>query len=112
MILSRTGHPFYQNIIPWTVENPALMSVKILNASAWDDINETGRISPWSFHQRSVSLKLLHDLLSQLQHACSDVTIATLQGLLGFEVCFKIAHTLSLVMLETSLTPFRYSSVI
>lgn len=62
------------------------MSVKILNASAWDDISKTGMISDVTLQQRGITLDLLNSSLANVDEACSDVNIAAMVAYLSFDV--------------------------
>ena len=79
-------HPFFSTVICAAVSHPALMSSKILNASAWDDLNIAGEISVLTLQQCAITRRLLKDSLSEDEEACSDVTIAALVAVLLFDV--------------------------
>ncbi|KAL1965848.1 hypothetical protein VTN77DRAFT_5169 [Rasamsonia byssochlamydoides] len=82
---SREAHPFFRTVIPASISHVPLISAKILNASAWDDLNGAGGISDVTLHQRSIALSLLNDALANLDEACSDVNIAAMMSFLTFD---------------------------
>ncbi|KAH8811316.1 hypothetical protein F5884DRAFT_781762 [Xylogone sp. PMI_703] len=71
-------NPFFHLVLPASITHVPLMSVKILNASAWDDLSRAGRISDITFHQRNITLKLLNDSLSNPDEASSDANIGAM----------------------------------
>jgi hypothetical protein len=95
-------HPFFSTVICAAVSHPALMSSKILNASAWDDLSISGEISDLTLQQCVITRKLLDDSLSVGEEACSDVTIAALVALILFDV--RTFDTLPTLILTISLS--------
>ncbi|KAJ5198060.1 uncharacterized protein N7498_007177 [Penicillium cinerascens] len=79
-------HPFFSTVICAAVSHPALMSSKILNASAWDDLSITGKISALTLQQCAITRRLLNDSFSEGGEACSDVTIAALVAVFLFDL--------------------------
>jgi hypothetical protein len=84
---SNSSHPIYHNVLRWVRNEPYFASAKVLGASAWDDILETGELSAWTLKQHLITKQLLNDVLQkdgggQDKHA----TVAAIQSLLGFEV--------------------------
>jgi hypothetical protein len=86
MRLHINGHSFLRNVITWSITFPHFTSAKLLNASGWDDIEESGELSPWTRRQRFITVKILNDLLKEDFKVYNDATIAAIQSLLGFEV--------------------------
>jgi hypothetical protein len=62
------------------------MSTKILNASAWDDLNIEGQISSLTLQQCAITRKLLGEVLEDRELACSEPTFAALAATLLFDV--------------------------
>jgi hypothetical protein len=64
-----------------------MMSVKILSASFWDDLNSsTGEVTQVTLHQRRISMSILNESLTQEQEAINDVNIMALIAFLTYEV--------------------------
>lgn len=80
-------HPFFSTVVCAAVSHPALMSSKILNASAWDDLSSTGEIGTLTIQQCGITRRLLNDFINDGQE-CSDVTLAALVAVLLFDVRF------------------------
>jgi hypothetical protein len=80
-------HPFLSHFVPWTVMYPPFTSGKLLNASGWDDIQGSGKLSSWTLSQRPISLRILEDELASKSPESKDIALATIQTLLSFEVC-------------------------
>lgn len=79
-------HSFFLSIIYAAVDHPALMSAKILSASAWDDLNKTEHISPITMQQSNITRELLNGSLANEEQRFSDVTVAALLSVLLFDV--------------------------
>ncbi|KAK9237980.1 hypothetical protein V1525DRAFT_388009 [Lipomyces kononenkoae] len=80
-------HPFFRSMIPATVLHAPLMSTKLVNATAWDDLNgPDGEISDLTLFQRSIAERILSDSLADLEVARSDVNITAILTLLVFEI--------------------------
>ncbi|KAK5790074.1 hypothetical protein VI817_007361 [Penicillium citrinum] len=79
-------HPFFSHVINAAVSHTALMSTKILNASAWDDLNTEGQISDLTLQQHVITRKLLGQVLEDVELACSEPTLAALVATLLFDV--------------------------
>jgi len=79
-------HPFFATVICAAVSHPALMSSKILNASAWDDISTNGHISDLTYQQCNITRRLLSQSLEDREVALSDMNIAALIAILLFDV--------------------------
>ncbi|TAQ87783.1 hypothetical protein B7494_g3881 [Chlorociboria aeruginascens] len=81
------SHPFYVNVFRWSISDPYFMSAKLLNASGWDDILESGDLSLWTTRQRFIAIRLLNDALDN-NAAAKDrqAMVATVQSLLSFEL--------------------------
>ena len=72
------------------------MSAKLLNASGWDDILESGELSLWTNRQRLITTQLLNeDLTNRGEVQNKHVTVAATLSFLGFEVretCTLLFH--------------------
>ncbi|KAH8692820.1 hypothetical protein BGW36DRAFT_362368 [Talaromyces proteolyticus] len=80
-------HPFLQTAVAVSVVHAPLMSSKILNASLWDDVNgPSGQITRITQCQRQITMSLLAESLSNGNESLSDSTIATLEGLIIYEL--------------------------
>jgi hypothetical protein len=79
-------HSFSHNIFSWAITYPHFTSAKILNASGWDDVQESGELSSWTLRQRSITMRLIDHTLKAECEGHKDATIAAIQSLLGFEV--------------------------
>ena len=81
------SHPFFSSVVQWATSNVHFASTKLLNASGWDDILESGELSIWTNRQRFISMRLLNDALTT-DHGAENkyATVAAIQSLLGFEV--------------------------
>jgi hypothetical protein len=87
MRLQINGHPFLRNVIKWSITYPQFTSTKLLNASGWDDIQESGQLSPWTRRQHVIAIKILNESVKEGNHAMhNDATVAAILSLLGFEV--------------------------
>lgn len=81
-------------MIPVTVLHPPLMSTKLLNATAWDDLNGPNpEISALTLFQRDIAENMLLDSIVEAtgpdaDSANSAVTLISLLSLLSFEVGF------------------------
>lgn len=85
-------HPFFRTVIPAAVIHVPMMSVKILNASLYDDLNSpSGDIAPVTLSQRNIAMGLLSESLTHAAEAVSDVNIASLISFLTFEV-YILSH--------------------
>ncbi|KUL90759.1 hypothetical protein ZTR_00381 [Talaromyces verruculosus] len=79
-------------MIPVTVLHPPLMSTKLLNATAWDDINGPNpEISALTLFQRDIAENMVLDSIAEAtgpnaDSANSDVTLISLLSLLSFEI--------------------------
>ena len=81
------SHPFFRNVVVWSINDPHFMSAKLLSASGWDDILESGELSPWTSRQRLVSVKILRDtIINEPEVLDKPATVGAIQALLGFEV--------------------------
>lgn len=81
------SYPFLHNVIRWAISDAHYTSAKLLNASGWDDILESGKLSPWTVRQRFITIQLLNDTLTNDVGAENKhVTIAAIQSLLTFAV--------------------------
>lgn len=91
------------NIVRWAIADPHFMSAKLLNASSWDDVQESGELSSWTIRQRCITIRLLSDTLDygtgQYQQ---HVTVAALQSLLAFEVCFILSDLVDISHMSAS----------
>jgi hypothetical protein len=86
-IHSGTGlHKFFMSVIYAAITHPALMSAKILSASAWDDLNKAEHISAITLQQSHITRQLMNDSLSNQEQCFSDVTAAALISVLLFDV--------------------------
>lgn len=79
-------HPFFSHVIYAATSHTALMSTKILNASAWDDLNTEGEVSTLTLQQCAITRKLLGHVLEDRELACSEPTFAALVATLLFDV--------------------------
>lgn len=79
-------HPFFSHVINAAVSHTALMSTKILNASAWDDLNTEGQVSDLTLQQHVITRKLLGQVLEDVELACSEPTLAALVATLLFDM--------------------------
>jgi phospholipase/lecithinase/hemolysin len=79
-------HKFFLSIIYAAINHPALMSAKILSASAWDELNTTEHISSITMQQSNITRELLNGALTNREQCFSDVTVAALLSLLLFDV--------------------------
>jgi hypothetical protein len=64
---------------------PHFASAKILNASGWDDVIESGQLNLWTVRQKSITAELLHHALVDITQN-PHITVAAIQALLSFEV--------------------------
>jgi len=62
------------------------MSAKLLNASAWDDLNTNCEISSLTFFQRNIAEGIMSDCLADSKLANGDANLLALLTLLVFEV--------------------------
>lgn len=84
---SGAGLPrFFSSVIYAAITHPALMSAKILNASAWDDLSSTENISAITLQQSHITRQLLNESLAYQEQCFSDVTTAALIAVLLFDV--------------------------
>lgn len=77
---------FFSSVIYAAITHPALMSAKILNASAWDDLNTTEHISDITLQQSRITRHLLNDALANREQCFSDGTTAALNTVTLFDV--------------------------
>ncbi|KAJ5162131.1 hypothetical protein N7492_007523 [Penicillium capsulatum] len=82
---SQQLHPFFSTVICVSVSNPALMSSKILNASAWDDINLTGEVGNLTLQQGAITRRLLNDSIND-GNPWNNVAVATLVAVIIFDL--------------------------
>jgi hypothetical protein len=69
------------------MSEPHFMSAKLLNASGWDDVLESGELTLWTVRQRFITIRLLRDALTnEVWRKDKYSTIAAIQALLAFEV--------------------------
>lgn len=80
-------HPFFSTVVCVSVLNPAMMSSKILNASAWDDLNLTGEVGGLTLQQGGITRRLLNDSINA-GNPWDNVAVATLVAIIVFDVCF------------------------
>lgn len=79
-------------MIPITVLHPPLMSTKLVNATAWDDLNgPSPEISALTLFQRDIAESMLLDSIKEVtgpnaNGANIDVTLISSLSLLSFEV--------------------------
>lgn len=79
-------------MIPVTVLHPPLLSTKLVNATAWDDLNGPNpEISALTLFQRDIAENMVLDSIAEAtspnaDSASSDVTLISLLSLLSFEV--------------------------
>ncbi|OOQ81812.1 hypothetical protein PEBR_43273 [Penicillium brasilianum] len=84
---SGAGLPrFFSSVIYAAVTHPALMSAKILNASAWDDLSSTEHISAITLQQSHITRQLLNESLAHQEQCFSDVSTAALIALVNFDL--------------------------
>ena len=74
------------HMMEWTIHHPHFTSAKLLNASGWDDLQEDGKLSPWTIRQRQISIRLIEDVLRHDFSAHKYSTVGAIQSLLAFEV--------------------------
>jgi hypothetical protein len=86
MLYGQQVHPFFSHVIYAATSHTALMSTKILNASAWDDLNIEGQISSLTLQQCAITRKLLGEVLEDRELACSEPTFAAPAATLLFDV--------------------------
>lgn len=79
-------HPFYYSVVPAVDFHVPLMSAKLLNASAWDDLNRDGEIGPLTLFQRTIAEGIMSDHLAESNLANDDANLLALLTLLAFEV--------------------------
>lgn len=63
-----------------------LMSAKLMNASAWDDLNTNGEISSLTVFQRNIAEGIMSNYLAESESANSDANLLAFLTLLAFEV--------------------------
>lgn len=68
------------------------MSAKLMNASAWDDLNTNGEISELTIFQRSIAEGIMSDYIAESKSANSDANLLAFLTLLAFEVCNLMLH--------------------
>lgn len=79
-------------MVPITVLHPPLMSTKLVNATAWDDLNGPNpEISALTLFQRDIAENMLLDSIAEATRpnaevAKIDVTLISSLSLLSFEV--------------------------
>uniref|UniRef100_A0A093VEJ3 Uncharacterized protein n=1 Tax=Talaromyces marneffei PM1 TaxID=1077442 RepID=A0A093VEJ3_TALMA len=67
-------HPFFRTMIPITVLNPPLMSTKLVNATAWDDLNGPNpEISALTLFQRDIAENMLLDSIAEATSPNADM---------------------------------------
>ncbi|KAE9367056.1 hypothetical protein N431DRAFT_515833 [Stipitochalara longipes BDJ] len=81
-------HPeaFIDDLAKWAITIPHYTSSKLLNASGFDDLQDSGELSPWTLRQRSIALRLMRNALENKSEVHIPATIAAMQGLLAFEI--------------------------
>jgi hypothetical protein len=79
-------HPFFYSVVPAVDSHVPLMSAKLMNASAWDDLNTSGEISNLTFFQRRIAEEIMSDYLAESQLGNSDANLLAFLTLLAFEV--------------------------
>ncbi|KAH8590551.1 hypothetical protein B0O99DRAFT_304920 [Bisporella sp. PMI_857] len=77
---------YLNNVIQWAVATPHFISAKLLYASGWDDICNSGEMSESTVHQRSITIRLLNNALTSECKLDMKATVSTFQLLLGIEV--------------------------
>ncbi len=80
------SHPLSRSMITWSITSPHFTSAKLLNASAWDDVEEFGELTSWTLRQWSSTTWLLNDTLKIELEVRKDATIAAIQSVLGYLV--------------------------
>ncbi|PLB50215.1 hypothetical protein P170DRAFT_139099 [Aspergillus steynii IBT 23096] len=83
---SHDVHPSFHIVVLAAATHAPLMSAKILTASTWDDLNNTGEISNLTLKQGVITRRLIIGSLSNIHEASSDVNIAALVSILIFDV--------------------------
>lgn len=79
-------------MVPITVLHPPLMSTKLVNATAWDDLNgPSPEISALTLLQRDIAETMLLDSMKEVtgpnaDDANIDVTLISSLSLLSFDV--------------------------
>jgi hypothetical protein len=79
-------HHFFSTVVYAALTHLPLMSSKILNASAWDDISSTGEISDLTLQQRTITRNLLNASFENMEEGCSDSNIAAMIAVLLMDV--------------------------
>ena len=77
---------FWHKAVYAAITHPALMSAKILNASAWDDLKTTGNINDIALQQCQITRRLLNEALSDRHQCFGDATVSALNSLALFDV--------------------------
>ncbi|KAH8692222.1 hypothetical protein BGW36DRAFT_387205 [Talaromyces proteolyticus] len=89
LTVSHHNHPFFRVVIPASVLHVPMMSVKVLNATLYDDLQQTRSgesVSTVTLWQRQISMRLLTESLHREEEALSDANIASLISFLSFEM--------------------------
>jgi hypothetical protein len=86
MQTSEQHRPYVGSVICWAVETPHFMSAKLLRASAWDDMRDSGKLSEWTVQQRCITSRLLNDSFRTGTKINMLLAVSTIQLLLEFEV--------------------------
>ncbi|KAH8698615.1 hypothetical protein BGW36DRAFT_376469 [Talaromyces proteolyticus] len=80
-------HPFLRSMIPAMVVHVPLMSAKLVNATAWDDLNGPDcEISELTLFQRGITQGIISDSIADSKSSGSDINITALMTLLAFEI--------------------------
>lgn len=79
--------PQHSNVLRWAVTTPYYTSAKLLQASGWDDVQDSGELSEWTARQRCITVRLLDDAFATGAKLEVQATVSTVLLLLSFEVC-------------------------
>lgn len=82
---SQQLHSFFSTVVCVSVSDPAMMSSKILNASAWDDLNLTGEVGSLTLEQANITRRLLNNAIND-GNPWDNVAVATLVAVIVFDV--------------------------
>ncbi|KAJ6031064.1 hypothetical protein N7540_001796 [Penicillium herquei] len=77
-------HPFFSTVVSAAVSHPVLMSAKILNASAWDDLMVHDKIEKLTFEQSTITRYLLSQTMDSRDNS-KVVNLAALVAILLFD---------------------------